>query len=91
MGKWKLHFPHGYRTMAGRKGGSGGKPEKYSQARIGLELFDLENDIGESKNIANQHPDVVGTMQKLADAMRKNLGDSTKKINGKGVRPAGRL
>ena len=21
MGKWKLHFPHGYRTMAGNPGG----------------------------------------------------------------------
>ncbi len=32
MGDWKLHFPHGYRTMAGRPGGKGGIPTKYSQA-----------------------------------------------------------
>jgi arylsulfatase A-like enzyme len=27
-GKWKLHFPHGYRTLAGRPGGTGGMPTK---------------------------------------------------------------
>ena len=26
MGDWKLHFPHGYRTMAGKPGGKGGIP-----------------------------------------------------------------
>ena len=24
QGKWKLHYPHGYRTMAGKQGGTGG-------------------------------------------------------------------
>ena len=37
MGKWKLHFPHGYRTMAGRPGGTDGihllQP---SQDRVGV-------------------------------------------------------
>ena len=36
QGKWKLHFPHGYRTMAGKPGGTGGIPTNYSQATIGL-------------------------------------------------------
>ena len=26
--RWKLHFPHGYRTMAGRAGGTGGNPHQ---------------------------------------------------------------
>ena len=46
--RWKLHFPHGYRTMAGRPGGSRGIPAPYSQGRIGLALYDLKNDIGET-------------------------------------------
>ena len=88
-GKWKLHFPHGYRTMADNKLGTGGVPGKYQQAKIGLELFDLESDIGETENIADQHPKVVGRLSKLADKMRAELGDQGKK--GVGVREVGRL
>ena len=48
MGRWKLHFPHAYRTLGGRPGGKGGKPVPYQQAKIDLALFDLENDPGET-------------------------------------------
>lgn len=89
MGKWKLHFPHGYRTMAGRPGGTGGIPTKYSQAKIGLSLFNLEEDIGESTDVKAKHPKVVSKMQALGQAMRKELGDQGKK--GSGQREAGRL
>ena len=88
-GKWKLHFPHGYRTMAGQPGGTGGIPTAYSQARIGLELFDLEADIGETTDVANSHPEIVDHLSKLADVMRKDLGDNN--VRGAGIRPAGRL
>ena len=88
-GKWKLHFPHGYRTMAGKPGGTGGVPNRYSQARIELSLFDLSSDIGESRNVAEQHPDVVKRLQKLGDKMRKELGDNN--IQGEGTRAPGRL
>jgi arylsulfatase A len=91
MGKWKLHFPHGYRTLAGRKGGTGGIPTKYDQARIELALFDLENDIGETKNVAEQYPEVVQRIQQLAAAMRSDLGDSRTKQQGTGVRSPGRI
>src|SRR5690606_32426935 len=40
-GRWKLHFPHQYRTLAGRPGGVDGKPVAYEQARTGVELYDL--------------------------------------------------
>ena len=88
-GKWKLHFPHGYRTMAGQPGGTGGIPTAYSQARIGLELFDLEADIGETTDVANSHPEIVDHLSQLADVMRKDLGDNN--VRGAGIRPAGRL
>ena len=91
MGKWKLHFPHGYRTLSGRDGGTGGIPVKYDQARIELSLFDLENDIGETTNVADQNPDVVAKLKRVADQMRTELGDSAPKQKGSGVRPAGRL
>jgi arylsulfatase A len=91
MGKWKLHFPHGYRTLSGRKGGTGGIPVAYDQATIGLSLFDLENDIGETKDVADDHPEVVAQIKKLADRMRAELGDSATKRQGAGVRPPGQL
>ena len=89
MGQWKLHFPHGYRTLSGRKGGTGGIPVKYDQAKIDLSLFDLENDIAESTDVKDQHPKVLARMQKLADAMRADLGDG--KFKGSGRREPGRL
>lgn len=88
-GRWKLHFPHGYRTMAGKPGGKGGIPTKYSQAKIGLELFDLQSDIGETTNVAESHPEVVTHLQTLAEAMRVELGDQNRA--GRGIRPAGKL
>lgn len=91
QGPWKLHFPHRYRTMAGRPGGTGGIPTKYSQAQIGLALFNLEQDIGESTNLAEQYPNIVESLSALADRMRADLGDSARKIKGPGRREPGRL
>ncbi|MBC8356025.1 MAG: sulfatase [Planctomycetes bacterium] len=91
MGKWKLHFPHGYRTLDGRPGGVGGTPTNYSQAKIPLALFDLESDIGEKTNVAEQNPDVVDRIKRLADDMRADLGDSRIKQQGVGGRPPGRI
>lgn len=90
-GKWKLHFPHGYRTLNGRKGGTGGIPVRYEQAKTGLALYDLENDIGEKVNLADKYPEVVAKLKKLADAKRKVLGDSGTKVKGSGVRAPGKL
>ena len=89
MGNWKLHFPHGYRTMAGRPGGKGGIPTKYSQARIGVSLFDLDKDIGETTDVKETHPEILAKMQQLGEAMRTELGDN--KRQGKGQRQPGRL
>jgi len=88
-GKWKLHLPHSYRTLAGRPGGTGGKPVKYEQGKIGLALFDLKNDVGEQHEISARHPDVVERLLSLADRMREDIGDSTRKMTGKGRRPPG--
>jgi len=90
-GKWKLHFPHGYRTMAGKPGGIGGKPALYSQARTGLALYDLSADAGETTDLAEKNPDVVKRLKALADAARADLGDSATKQKGTGLREPGRL
>ena len=90
-GKWKLHFPHGYRSLDGGAGGKGGRPVPYSQKKIGLALFDLENDVGETINLADKHPDVVAQLQAFAEKAREDLGDSLTKRQGKNVRRPGRL
>jgi arylsulfatase A-like enzyme len=91
MGRWKLHFPHDYRTLDGRSGGTNGIPVNYEQAKIGLALFDLEKDLGETENVKDAHPEVVGRIEALADAMRRELGDSARNMPGSGRRSAGRL
>lgn len=91
MGQWKLHFPHNYRTLGGRPGGTGGIPVKYEQAKIGLSLFDVVNDPGEKHDVLAEHPDVVAKIKALADHMRAELGDAATKQKGSGVREPGRL
>jgi arylsulfatase A len=88
-GKWKLHFPHGYRTLSGRPGGKGGLPVKYDRTSINLALFDLEKDISEQHDVSARYPDIVERLMKLADEMREDIGDSAKKMTGKNRRPPG--
>ena len=91
MGKWKLHFPHSYTTLGGRPGGTGGLPVPYQDAKIGLSLFDLEKDPGETTDVSARYPAVVAQIKKLADKVRTELGDSATGQKGAGVREPGRL
>jgi arylsulfatase A-like enzyme len=88
--RWKLHFPHDYRTLAGRPGGTGGTPASYQQGRIGQQLFDLHEDVGETTDVSAQHPDVVARLMRVAARARTDLGDGRGHA-GTGIRPAGRL
>ena len=88
-GKWKLHFPHSYRSYQGVEPGMDGLPGPYTRGETGLELYDLENDIGEKHNVAEKHPEVVKRLQALGEKAREELGDGERL--GKGVRPPGRI
>ena len=91
-GRWKLHFPHSYRTMIGQNPGMHGIPGKYDYSPMtGTELYDLEADISESKDVAAQHPDVVERLSGLADSMRAALGDRLTGVTGAEVREPGRI
>ncbi len=62
----------------------------YRVASLELSLFDLNNDIGETRNIAAKHPDIVQHLTKLAGLMREELGDTLAGTKGRGVRQVGR-
>jgi arylsulfatase A-like enzyme len=89
-GQWKLHFPHPYRSFTSPSNVPG-QPGKFTDAMCGLELYDLAADVGETKNVLGDHPDVVTRLQALAETMRKDLGDELQKRPGTGVRQPGRF
>jgi arylsulfatase A-like enzyme len=64
-GRWKLVFPHTYNRPDAP--GKDGRPGTRGKAEIGLSLFDLEADQGESLDVASKHPEVVKRLQALAD------------------------
>jgi arylsulfatase A len=88
QGKWKLHFAHDYPAIL--EPGKDGKPGKAEVRRTEQALFDLETDIGESRNVALANRDVVARLLSLADQKRKELGDSARKMEGNGVRQPGK-
>jgi arylsulfatase A-like enzyme len=74
-GKWKLHFA---------KGKAFGK-----EGETMLELYDLESDVGESNDVAAEHPEIVKELQEVAEQARRDLGDKLTDVEGSGRRPFG--
>jgi arylsulfatase A-like enzyme/CubicO group peptidase (beta-lactamase class C family) len=84
--RWKLHVPHPYQAfeLAGRDG----SPGKYVRKELGLSLFDLNADPGESSDVAASHPDVVSRLLWYVERARDDLGDSLTGRTGRNLRPA---
>ena len=62
------------------------KPEDLMKA--GPRLYNLDDEIGEVTDVASLHPSVVIRLQKMAEAMRLELGSPGP---ASGVRPPGRV
>jgi arylsulfatase A len=75
-GPWKLHLPHGYTHLA--EPGRDGRPGKYVREQIGLALFNLEEDIGETTDVAAEHPEEVKRLQALAEAFAQDLARNSR-------------
>ena len=77
-GDWKLHVTR----SLNRKG---------ETINLPIRLYNLQQDIGESNNIAANNPEVVKRLEALLEEARIDLGDdieSTKRV-GQNTRPAG--
>lgn len=88
-GPWKLHVPHRFRSIDGARLASANHQGSYVQDSIGLSLFNLEADIGETTNLSVQHPEVVARLEALLEKARADLGDALTGHAGAGVRAAG--
>jgi arylsulfatase A-like enzyme len=89
--RWKLFFPHRSNTLQGHPSGRDGVPVPYQQIEVGRWLFDLQNDVGETADVAAEHPDVVARLEQYAETARATLGDTLTGRTGSEVRPAGKL
>ena len=75
-GKWKMHLPHGYRTLNGREGRDDGIPIPYEQAFTSWALYDMEHDVSETENVMERYPEVAEELKTYADKMIDELGDA---------------
>ena len=73
----------GIRGIASRHG--------YEVRRLEQSLFNLKDDLGESRDVAKQNPEVVRRLESLAETARNDLGDSLTNRRGAEVRVAGRV
>jgi len=91
-GRWKLQLPHTFRTLPGQVGGTNGIPARYEQVKMeSLELYDLKNDIGETRNVASANSEIVQRLLASAELAREDLGDTLTSRKGNGVREPGRV
>ncbi|HRU24994.1 MAG TPA: sulfatase [Candidatus Latescibacteria bacterium] len=76
-GDWKLHFCKTERTPGG--------PE----SNVIAELYNLRDDIGETTNVYEQHPDIVREIEAEAEEFRRLFGDQRLNRTGSEVRDIG--
>ena len=71
----------GIRGIASRHG--------YRVESLPLSLFNLQTDLGETRNCAAEFPEIVSELQTVVAAARAELGDGPSAASAPGVRPAG--
>jgi hypothetical protein len=89
-GRWKRVFSHVTRSYVGVEAGRDGHPGPYAYPEVPSALYDLEADPTETTDVAAQHPDVVASLDALAEEARAALGDRLTGREGSEVRPPGR-
>ena len=72
-GRYKLHAPHQYRTLA--EPGGDGQAGKYRQDSTAAELYDLIADPFERNDLSDQLPEKLAEMKDLYDRHRAKFFD----------------
>lgn len=89
-GKFKLVFPHKYVTYGAYVPGNDGQPGNLSNLELKkAEMYDLRRDPGERYDVISQYPEEAAKLMKIADDMRKDLGDNLTRVKGPGRREPG--
>lgn len=90
--RWKLVFPHSWRTLNSKPGGTGGKPATYASLELkSPQLFDLAEDVGETRDVAALHPEELTRLCRLADEARNALGDNLAGKAASAARASGKI
>jgi arylsulfatase len=91
-GDWKMYYPQTYRSYLGVKPGKDGFPGPYAKGVLDkIVLYNLKNDISETKDVSAEYPEIVKQLKKIGDRARKELGDNITKVKGEEVRAPGEV
>lgn len=91
-GMFKLVFPHKYVTYGAYVPGNDGQPGNLTNLELKkAEMYDLRRDPGERYDVITQYPEEAARLMKIADEMRKDLGDNLTRTKGTGRREPGKL
>jgi arylsulfatase len=72
-GRWKLVLPHDFYAVV--RPGADGNPGQHAWTQVHMALYDILNDVGETTDVAGQHPDVVARLLEYVRQAREELGD----------------
>ncbi len=89
--RFKLVLPHKYFSYENQLPRDGGRPGKTQQIEVGLSLYDLRRDPGERYDVKMLYPDEVASLLEAVEIIREDLGDSIVGVEGREVRPSGRV
>ena len=87
-GEWKLVFQCQYQTFKKEPQGKDGWPAQFVMDSTSLSLYNLQIDPGETVDLKSQYPEMVDSLNKVADRYRKELGDDLTGMKGESVRNA---
>lgn len=91
-GQFKLVFPHKYVTYGAYVAGNDGQPGSLTNLELKkAEMYDLRRDPGERYDVITQYPEEATKLMKIADDMRKDLGDNLTRMKGTERREPGKL
>lgn len=90
-GPWKLMLPHRSRTYKLNLPGYDGFPGAQPEVDVPMALYDMRRDPGETLDVQQQFPEVVKSLQAIAEKYRSTLGDDLTGAKGTERRPAGKV